>query len=313
MSDTTTTFHPVFTDGHGLHVVSTEWLDDRTVELLLDSDTLAHPVGTRIVLPAGYHPEPAVRYPLLMLLHGGLGGYRDWTDQGQIASLTEGSGVISVMPCGGRGGWYRDWHNFGRGQAPMWETFHLDQLLPWIDGQLATIGMGSSRAIAGVSMGGFGALSYTARRPGTFAAASSFSGAVNTSFPLVQSLICVSSLAHHRPPFAINRFPFAGRADWHAHNPWHLAESLRGVHLALFTGNGRPTRWPSDERPKDLQENQVHSMNVSLHRRLDELNIDHTWNDYGPATHTWDNWRRSMAEELPALMAVITSAPAGSD
>lgn len=307
MPDTDQAPHPTFCDDTNIRVVSYEWLSSRTVELRVASAALAHPVGVRIIVPAGYDPAGERRYPTLYLLHGGLGGFRDWTDQGGIEEMTEDLEVIIVTPHGGSGGWYRDWDNFGRGGTPKWETFHLEHLLGWVDSQLRTRSDAEHRAIGGVSMGGYGALSYAARHPDLFAAAVSFSGAVNTSIPLVQALVCVSSLSRRRPPFAINRLPVVGRDDWHDHNPWHLAEALRGMHLALYTGAGRPTRWPRDDRPKDLQEHQVHVMNLSLHRRLKELGIAHTWCDYGPATHTWDNWKRSMAEELPVIMAIIGS------
>jgi S-formylglutathione hydrolase FrmB len=307
----TGTAHPTFTGGDGVRVVEQAWLSDRLVELRLDSDALVHPVGTRILLPAGYDPDATERHPVLYLLHGGLGGFRDWTDSGGVEALTDGLDLIVVMPYGGLGGWYRDWHNFGRGGAPMWETFHVAQLVPWVDEQLATRAERSGRAIAGLSMGGYGALSYAGRHPDTFCAAASFSGAVNTSFPLVQALICVSPRAQHRMPFAISRAPIVGRADWHGHNPWHLAEALRGMRVAITTGDGRPTRLrrSGDPRPKDLQEHQVRAMTWSLHRRFDELGIEHTFRDYGNVGHTWENWQRAFADELPEIMRVVGEVP----
>ena len=65
---------------------------------------------------------------------------------------------------GGRGGFYANWLNFGKGGPPMWETYHIDQLIPFIDANLRTIPKRQGRAIAGLSMGGFGAM---CTRPGT--------------------------------------------------------------------------------------------------------------------------------------------------
>ena len=109
--------HPTFTDDHGVRVLAQRRLSDRLVELRLDSDALVAPVGTRILLPTGYEPDAQRRYPVLYLLHGGLGGFRNWTDYGDVERLTTDVEVIVVMPSGGTGGWYRDWHNFGRGGA----------------------------------------------------------------------------------------------------------------------------------------------------------------------------------------------------
>lgn len=306
---------PVFSDGDGIRVLTQTWLSDRLVELRVDSDALVNPAGVRVLLPTGYDPSAARAHPVLFLLHGGLGGFRDWTDSGDIEQRTRSDDLIVVMPYGGLGGWYRDWHNFGRGGPPMWETFHIGQLVPWIDHQLSTRATRSGRAIAGLSMGGYGALGYAARNPDLFAAAASFSGAVHTSLPLLQILISVSPRAQHRMPLAINRLPGIGRADWHAHNPWHLADRLRGMHVTITTGNGRPTRFArrGDPRPKDLQEHQVRVMTLALHRRLDALGIAHTFRDYGNIGHTWDNWRRAFDDELPDLLAVLDRADDGDD
>lgn len=87
------------------------------------------------------------------------------------------------MPDGGKGGFYTDWCINGAGGQPKWETYLVDQLLPWIDDHYPTMASRSERAVAGLSMGGFGALSYAARHPDLFASASSFSGAIDTNVP----------------------------------------------------------------------------------------------------------------------------------
>lgn len=308
------TVQPSFEPGQGIEVIEQRWLSDRLVELTVRSDALLGAEGVRIVLPSNFNPERTDGYPVLYLLHGGLGSFRDWTDAGDVESLTAGLDLIVVMPSGGPGGWYRNWHNFGRGGRPRWEHFHIEQLIDWVDEQLPTRAERSGRAIAGQSMGGFGALSYAARHPGKFCAVISFSGAVNTRFPLVRALICVSSVAHRRLPFAINALPMVGRADWDAHNPYAIAESLEGLHVTITTGNGRPTRWhrAGDIRPKDLQEHQVRAMTLSLHARLDELGIAHTFRDYGNNGHTFDNWRQAFADELPDLCEVLAVAAPGA-
>jgi hypothetical protein len=56
---------------------------------------------------------------------------------------------------------------------PGWETFHLTELRQILERGL---GAGGQRAIAGLSMGGFGAMSYAGRRPDLFRAAAAFSG-----------------------------------------------------------------------------------------------------------------------------------------
>ena len=82
--------------------------------------------------------------------------------------ITDGKPLITVMPDGGKVGWYTNWVSQSGG-AQAWRDFHVDQLIPWIDANLRTIASKSGRAIAGLSMGGFGAVRYAQDRPDLFA------------------------------------------------------------------------------------------------------------------------------------------------
>src|SRR6185503_16528768 len=85
---------------------------------------------------------------------------------------------------------------------PMWETFHIEQVVPWIDANLRTVAKRTGRAIAGLSQGGFGALSYAARHPDLFTSVASFSGgcvidrdpqAIHVSTAIIQYTVTVLS------------------------------------------------------------------------------------------------------------------------
>src|SRR6202022_3173993 len=65
-----------------------------------------------------------------------------------------------------------------------WETFHVGQLIPWVDANLRTVASRPGRAIAGLSQGGFCAMSYAARHPDMFTTAVSFSGAPDIAYDL---------------------------------------------------------------------------------------------------------------------------------
>jgi hypothetical protein len=135
----------------------------------------------RVLLPGGYASSGERRYPVLYLLHGSVDDYRSWTDKGDAEHLTAGLPMIVVMPDAGSGGFYSDWYNNGAGGPPEWETYHVRELIPWIDAHYRTIASRAGRATAGLSMGGFGAMTYPSRHSDLFVAAASFSGAVNTN------------------------------------------------------------------------------------------------------------------------------------
>lgn len=294
-------------DGNGITVDASRWIDPRLLDVTVSTAALAKPAGVRILLPTGYQDHPGLHYPVLYLLHGGYGSYVDWTTAGHAEQLTAGLPLIVVMPDGGKGGWYSNWSNGGSGGPPQWETFHIDQLIPWVDANLRTVADRRGRAIAGLSMGGFGALSYAARHPERFAAVASFSGAVDSNNPALRDLIYLSPLVDGGAPGAIyGSAPLDGVLA-EAHNPWNLAANLRRMRIDLYSGNGFPGSLdPPGATGYDYQEFEVREMNVALDQRLDHLGIAHSYHYYGNGTHSWPYWNRDLQQELPALMATLS-------
>jgi S-formylglutathione hydrolase FrmB len=276
-------------------VVGRQRLGARLEDWTLRTPALRDPTRVRVLLPTGYAANAGHRYPVLYLLHGADSDYRSWTRYGDAQAITAHAAMIVVMPDGGADGWYTDWYGGARSVQPRWETYHVGELVPWVDATYRTIAARRGRAIAGLSMGGYGALSYAARHPGTFAAVASFSGALEVG----------SADAWGERS--------ANEARWRAHLPIPLAARLRSLALVeLRTGDGRPG--PLDRRatkpgcPACALEGYLHAGNVRLHARLRALGIGHVWDDYGPGTHDWPYWRRDLRETLPGLARVLAHA-----
>lgn len=292
-----------------IDVTARERLSPRLIELTTTTPALAQPVRARILLPGGYRSHPKRRYPVLLLLHGGFGSYVDWTESGDAEAITKGTPVITVMPEDGNGGWNVDWYNGGRGGPPRWETYDVRQLLPWVEHRYRTIGTREGRAVAGLSTGGFGAISLAARNPDLFAFAASFSGAVDiVGNPFVGAVIGAEAVADGAQPTAPFGERVANEIVWRAHNPVDLAANLRGMRLVVDTGNGQPGPYDRPGAPPDVIEQQVHSMSESFHARLEALGIAHRYDDYGPGTHSWSYWQRDLREALPAMMRTFRRA-----
>lgn len=294
----------------GLQVLDQRQLTPRLLDYTMRTEALKAPVHTRILLPAGYTEHPKRRYPVLWLLHGGYGGVADWTTQGDAEAITASAPMIVVMPEDGNGGWYADWFNGGRGGPPRWETFHLGQLLPWVDAHLRTIADRGHRAIAGLSTGGYGAMHDAARHPDLFSFAASFSGAVDVvGNPLVPAVIAGEALADGGGPDDVFGNRVVDELRWRAGNPNDLAANLRGLRLQVRTGNGTPGPLDPPGRFPDPIEQQVHEMSSAFDATLDRLAIGHTWVDYGPGTHSWPYWQRDLRETLPAMLASFADPP----
>jgi S-formylglutathione hydrolase FrmB len=291
-----------------LTLVSRQKLDPRLTDLVFKTSALPTQPHVRVLLPANYNPRK--RYPVLYLLHGGNGSAPDWTTQGNAESATANASLIVVMPEAGLGGWYTNWANPGTKGQPRWETFHIDELLPWIDAHYRTSGR---RAIAGLSMGGFGAFSYAARHPDLFRAAASFSGAIDTNTPdpeFASSVIDGIASLDGGLPGSLFGLRATHDIDWRGHNPWDLAVNLRPLSLTIRTGNGQAGGPYGGGGPTDPIEPVVHAMGVSMHARLDDLKIAHVWDDYGPGGHAWPYWNRDLTETLPSIMEALDDGAA---
>ncbi|YCK35465.1 alpha/beta hydrolase [Actinomadura sp. ATCC 39365] len=146
-------------------------------------DPLSRPITVRVYLPKDYDPSRATPYRALYLLNGGGDDYDSWTTKADLVSLVRTAGSfdgIVVMPTGGMTGWYADWAGRTDGYfAPKWETYHIEQLIPWIDANFNTVADRSGRGLAGLSMGGYGTLRYAAAHPGVFSVIGAFSPGID--------------------------------------------------------------------------------------------------------------------------------------
>jgi S-formylglutathione hydrolase FrmB len=290
-------------------LVSSQRLDPRLTELTLHTSALSSDTHVRVLLPTGYDASGRTRYPVLYLLHGAIDDYKSWTDKGNAEAITKGLPLIVVMPDAGQFGNYTNWFNDGAFGLPEWETFHIGQLVPWIDAHYPTVARRSGRAVAGLSMGGGGAMSYAARHPDMFVSASSFSGAVDTNSPGVQPLTQASGLSDgSHSPGAIFGLRATDEIRWRAHNPWDLAGNLEGLKLTLRTGNGAPGGPGGDSG--DPIEAEVHNESLNMHNRLIQLGLPHVWDDYGAGGHQWYYWQRDLRETLPGILKTFAHPPA---
>src|SRR5882762_2106949 len=205
---------PNLVSGSGITVGASRWITSRTLEVDITTAKVAAsavngPHRVRITLPNDYFQSGTTRFPVLYLLHGGAGGNSaQWTTGGGAAeAITDNRPIITVMPDGGKVGWYTNWVDQSSG-AQAWRTFHVDQLVPWIDANLRTIASKSGRAVAGLSMGGFGAIRYAQDRPDLFAYAGSFSGAVDLGDSGTRSVVTEQAVQNGYSGNAIFGNPF---------------------------------------------------------------------------------------------------------
>ena len=236
---------PNVVSGSGITVSGWRWITSRTLEVDISTAKVAAsaingPNRIRITLPNNYFSAPTTRFPVLYLLHGGAGGNSaQWTTGGGAAeALTDGTRLITVMADGGKVGWFTNWVS-QTGGAQNWKDFYEDQLIPWTDANLRTIATKQGRAIAGLSMGGFGAVRIAQDRPDLFQFVGSFSGAVDLGDSGTRTVIgeqAVQNGYSANAPFGNPFWPFD--TTWNNLNPLNRASRLAGVTVALYAGGG---------------------------------------------------------------------------
>ncbi|MFD3539113.1 alpha/beta hydrolase [Streptomyces sp. NPDC058662] len=160
-------------DAAGLRIRERNESDPRMWYYRFDTDAIGWAPGVNVLLPDDYHWSGRT-YPVLYLFHGGNQDFITFDREG-IRAWTAGKPIIVVMPDGGRAGWYSNPVSTNVGPRD-WENFHIHQLLPWVEENFRTFAEYDGRAVAGFSMGGFGALKYAAKYYGHFASVSSHSG-----------------------------------------------------------------------------------------------------------------------------------------
>jgi diacylglycerol O-acyltransferase / trehalose O-mycolyltransferase len=198
------------------------------------------------------------------------------------------------MPDGGKAGFYSDWQS-----GPGWETFHTTELPKLLTQQYRA---STVAAVAGVSMGGLGALDYAARHPGMFTVAASFSGIVHTRLSNNEAQGYLGLIqSQGEDPLALWGNPDANVDTWKQHNPYDLAPQLKGVRLFISAGNGRPGPLDGAGTNEDSIETSIGAENRAFARRVQQLGLDAEIDLYGPGTHNWVYWERSLHRAWPLI------------
>lgn len=127
-----------------------------------------------VILPLGYDADKTTAYPVLYLLHGLTGHYDNWAKQSRLPQYLLNYRLIIVTP-EGNNGWYTDSATV---PADKYETYLVKELIPDVESRYRTLKTREGRAIAGLSMGGYGALKFGIKYPQMFVFAGSLSGAL---------------------------------------------------------------------------------------------------------------------------------------
>lgn len=157
----------------GTRIVTFKWED-----FTLDSKLMEREMPYRVILPANYkNSNEKTFYPVLYLLHGLTGHFDDWANKTKLTDYAANYNYIIVMP-EGNNGWYSDSATVPNDK---YESYIIKELIPEIDKKFRTISDKNHRAVAGLSMGGYGSIKFGLKYPEMFSLVGSFSGALGAA------------------------------------------------------------------------------------------------------------------------------------
>lgn len=246
------------------------------VEAVKQSDTitvtgkyLADPMKVTVVAPTSYFaPGDTAHYPVMYLLNGHGGNYRNW---GRIVSLDNFAnefGCIIVCPSG-MNSWYWDSPEVPGMQM---ESFIIKELIPYIDSNYRTRADRMGRAITGFSMGGHGGLWLGIRHSDIFGSAGSTSGGVNIiPFPTRWNM-----------PDMLGAYE-SNKERWEAHTVKNLVDSLKPGQINIIFDCGT--------------EDFFYKVNCDLDSALNVRKIPHVFIT-SPGAHNGAYWSKSIYPQL---------------
>ena len=151
----------------------------RLIECKMESKLLGAVKEYSIYLPDGYDKSDR-SYPVLYLLHGANGTHTSWPTSGNAKRIIDGVikegrsvPMVIVMPDASGEGKDHNGLNFGYFDQTNWpyERHFIEEFIPYIESTYRIKADKRTRAIAGLSMGGYGTMFYTMRHPELFSSA----------------------------------------------------------------------------------------------------------------------------------------------
>jgi S-formylglutathione hydrolase FrmB len=251
--------------------------------LQFKSGLVGYPVEYSIYLPPDYEISQR-SYPVLYLLHGYSDDETGWIQFGE-ANIIADKGIvygdfppcIIVMP-DGKVSWYCNSYD---GKDP-WEDMFVKEFIPFIEKEYRIRPQKEFRAIAGLSMGGNGALMLSMRHPDLFSSCVAMSAGTFTD----EEILANDTYDRYFGNIYCPKTKDAVSEHWKAHSPLHLLDSVDKEKL-------KSVRYYIDCGDDDF----LYKGNSALHVKMRNLGIPHEYR-VRQGGHEWSYWRTGLYDGL---------------
>jgi enterochelin esterase-like enzyme len=254
---------------------------------IIKSAILKQGMKYNVYLPKDYQKSQK-RYPVLYLLHGHSGNETDWVKIGKADSiankLMESKAIaemIIVMP-DGRNDYYL---NTFDGKF-KYEDYFIKELVPFVDSTFRTKTDKASRALAGLSMGGYGAALYGLKYSQMFSVGVGLSSAIRTDAAMVA---LEDSLYDSRFEGKLG-LKLRGQSKV---NDYYQKNSVLKLMETMPESTLKATRWYFDCGDDDY----LIEGSCTLHVLMNKRKIAHEFRVRDGA-HDWTYWRTALPDVL---------------
>jgi enterochelin esterase-like enzyme len=254
---------------------------------IIKSAILKQGMKYNVYLPNGYQKSEK-RYPVLYLLHGYSGNELDWVKIGKADSIANKlietkaiTEMIIVMP-DGRNDYYL---NTFDGKF-KYEDYFIKELVPFVDSTFRTKTDKASRALAGLSMGGYGAALYGLKYPERFSSVVGLSSAIRTD---VEMVALSDSLFDSRFDGKLG-LKLRGQSKV---NDYYQKNSVLKLMETMPETTLKATRWYFDCGDDDF----LIEGSCTLHVLMNKRRIPHEFRVRDGA-HDWTYWRTALPDVL---------------
>ncbi len=249
--------------------VKTSPIAKNVVEVKIKSEALGTERNAHVILPVDYETSTR-RYPVLYLLHGLGDDHKAWAYMTNTSGYAAKYPLIIVMPDGGRS-WYV---NSAAAPKDKYEDFIAKDLITFTDSNFRTIPLPRARAIAGLSMGGYGASMIGLKHFKKYAALASFSGAVGFARSTPPS---EDAAARQRTAPFDAIFGAPGSKERAEKDPFALLEKVPASDMPMiYLACGG----------QDF----LIQQNRDFVKLLGEKKVPYEYREVSPFGHTWDFW-----------------------
>ncbi|MGH9163733.1 MAG: alpha/beta hydrolase [Vicinamibacteraceae bacterium] len=234
-----------------------------------------------LLLPTDYARSSEKRYPVLYLLHGG--ARQDHTAFAERPWFREQASrdLMIVTPNGGDS-WYV---NSVADPKARYEDFIIKDLVHYVDAHYRTIASRRGRAIAGISMGGWGATVLGLKHPELFGAVGSLSSPFGISRHASDVDMGASTQQIFGPP---------GSRERRERDPASLVTDIPLDAVPhLYVACGAEDMFLSDNR--------------AFVERLTERRIPYEYREISPAGHSWELWDRQIPSFIEMFVEMWAS------